>query len=147
MASLNKVFLIGNITRDPELRYATSGTAVSNFSIAVNRFYTGASGERKQDTCFIRIVTWGKQAETCSRFLNKGSPVFVEGRLSSRSWTGANGEKRSTIEVVADRVQFLGRLQTKEITGTEGDIDMEPPKEEDIPAEVEEEQAGEDVPF
>lgn len=114
MANLNKVFLIGNLTRDPELRYAASGTAVANFSLAVNRFYTAANGEKKQDTCFVRVVSWGKQAEVCSRYLNKGRPVFVEGRLSSRSWESPSGEKRTTIEVVAERIQFIDRPEAKE---------------------------------
>lgn len=122
MAYLNKVFLIGNLTRDPELRYATSGTAVANFSVAVNRFYTAADGEKKQDTCFVRVVTWAKQAEACSKYLSKGKPVFVEGRLSSSSWTGPNGEKRSRMDVVAERVQFLDRSQAKDTSESGGGV-------------------------
>ena len=143
MASLNKVFFIGNITRDPELRYAASGTAVCNFSLAVNRFYTSSNGEKKQDVCFVRVVTWAKQAEACSRYLSKGKPVFVEGRLSSPSWTDANGEKRSRIEVIAERVQFLARFQNPNAPGSE---------EKDVQADVQEEMKQEevkedDVPF
>ncbi len=109
MASLNKVFLIGNLTRDPELRYVPSGSAVTTFTIASNRTYTLQSGEKKEEVCFVRVVVWAKMAEVCGEYLSKGSPVFVEGRLQSRSWETPQGEKRSTIEVTAQNVQFLGR--------------------------------------
>lgn len=107
MASLNKVMLIGNLTRDPELRYIPSGSAVATFTVAVNRVYKTQTGEKKEQTSFIRIVVWGRRAEVCGEYLSKGSPVFVEGRLQSREWEGQDGQKRSTIEVVADNVQFL----------------------------------------
>ena len=106
-ASFNKVLLIGNLTRDPELRYVPSGTAVATFTIAVNRVYTSQAGEKKEEVSFIRIVVWGRRAEVCGEYLSKGSPVFIEGRLQSRSWEGQDGQKRSTTEVVADNVQFL----------------------------------------
>jgi len=118
---------------------------VSNFSLAVNRFYTGSDGEKKQDTCFVRIVTWGKQAEACSRYLSKGKPVFVEGRLSSRSWTGADGEKRSRIEVVADRVQFLERFQGKGSVETETGAPDSQTK--DVQVETQDGAKEDDVPF
>lgn len=108
-ASLNRVFLIGNLTRDPELRYLPSGQAVATFTIAVNRTYTSGTGEKKEDTSFIRVVVWARRAEVCNEYLRKGSPVFVEGRLQSRSWEAPDGAKRSSIEVVANNVQFLGR--------------------------------------
>src|SRR3989338_4441150 len=108
-ASLNKVLLIGNLTRDPELRYVPSGSAVANFSIAVNRAYTTQGGERREDVCFVRIVAWAKLAEICGEYLTKGSGVFVEGRLQSRSWETDEGQKRTTLEVVADNIQFLDK--------------------------------------
>jgi len=108
-SNLNKVFLMGNLTRDPELRYLPSGTAVTNFTIAINRVYTLQTGEKKEETTFMRIVVWARRAETCGEYLSKGSSVFVEGRLQSRSWEGQDGQKRNTVEVVADNVQFLGR--------------------------------------
>ena len=111
MASLNKVLLIGNLTRDPELRYIPSGSAVTSFTLAVNRVYKLQSGEKKEEVSFIRIVVWGRMAETCGEYLKKGSPVFVEGRLQSRSWDGPDGQKRSATEVVALNVQFLSRGQ------------------------------------
>ena len=120
MANLNRVLLMGNLTRDPELRYIPSGTAVTNFSIAVNRLYTSPSGEKKKETCFVRVVVWGRMAEACGEFLIKGSAVFVEGRLQSRSWEAADGQKRSTIEVVANNVQFLDRLKRKSAVSESG---------------------------
>ena len=107
MADLNRVFLIGRLTRDPELRYTQNGSPVTNFDLAINRAYTDTSGERKEVTDFIRVVTWRRQAETCSQYLNKGSLVFVEGRIGSRSWETQDGQKRHTTEVTAQRVQFL----------------------------------------
>ncbi len=107
-ASFNKVLLMGNLTRDPELRYIPSGQPVTSFTVAVNRNYMAQSGEKKEEVSFIRIVVWGKMAEICNEYLKKGRPVFVEGRLQSRSWEAQDGSKRSTIEVVAQNVQFLG---------------------------------------
>lgn len=107
MASLNRVFLMGNLTRDPELRYIPSGQAVTSFTLAMNRVYKLQTGEKKEETSFVRCVVWGRMAEVCSEYLKKGSPAFVEGRLQSRSWDGTDGQKRSTIEVIAQNVQFL----------------------------------------
>ncbi|MBI4358367.1 MAG: single-stranded DNA-binding protein [Candidatus Omnitrophica bacterium] len=112
-ANLNRVLLIGNLTRDPELRYIPSGQAVTTFTLAVNRTYVASTGEKKEEANFIRIVVWAKRAEVCHEYLRKGSPVFVEGRLQSRSWDAPDGTKRSTIEVVAQNVQFLGRGSAK----------------------------------
>ena len=108
-ASFNKVLLMGNLTRDPELRHIASGQPVVSFSLAVNRAYSGQSGEKKEDTTFVRVVAWARMAEICNEYLTKGSPVFVEGRLQSRSWEAQDGSKRSSLEVVASNVQFLGR--------------------------------------
>jgi single-strand DNA-binding protein len=108
MANLNKVLLIGNLTRDPELRYTPGGTAVANLRMATNRKFKDKTGEMKQDVCFVTVVAWDKQAEVCNQYLHKGSPLFVEGRLQSRSWDGSDGKKRTVLEVRAERVQFLG---------------------------------------
>ncbi len=108
-ASLNKVMLIGNLTRDPELRYVPSGQAVATFTVAANRTYNSQTGEKKEEVSFIRVVVWARRAEVCNEYLKKGSPVFVEGRLQSRNWEAPDGSKRSTIEVVAQNVQFLSR--------------------------------------
>jgi single-strand DNA-binding protein len=108
MASYNKVLLMGNLTKDPELRYTPQGTAVANLRLAVNRKYRSKDQELKEEVCFITAVVWNKQAETCNQYLHKGSSVFVEGRLQSRSWEDNTGAKRSVIEVRAERVQFMG---------------------------------------
>ncbi len=109
MASLNKVLLIGNLTRAPELRYTPGGSAVCEFGLAINRQYV-SNGQKQEETCFVDIVVWSKQAETCSRMLEKGAPVLVEGRLHYEQWQEReSGAKRSRLRVVADRVQFLSR--------------------------------------
>ena len=112
-ASLNKVLLMGNLTREPELRY-TPGTnsAVCEFGIAINRRFI-QNGQEKDETCFLDIVVWGKQAESCSRFLQKGASVFIEGRLVYDTWTEKDTQKkRSRIRVTAERVQFLSQQQS-----------------------------------
>ena len=108
-ANFNKVLIMGNLTRDPELRYIPSGQPVTNFSIAVNRVYNDQNGEKKEDTTFVKVVAWRRLAEICNEYLRKGSSVFVEGRLQSRSWQAQDGTKRSTIEIIAENVQFLSR--------------------------------------
>ncbi|MCS7180866.1 MAG: single-stranded DNA-binding protein [bacterium] len=104
--SLNKVFLIGRLTRDPELRYTTSGTAVATFGLAVNREFL-SKGERKEDTCYLNLVVWGKQAEICAEYLKKGNLIFVEGCLQYRTWETEDSEKKSVVEVRVERFQFL----------------------------------------
>ena len=105
--SLNRVQLIGNLTRDPELRYTPSGAAVCSFGLATNRSWTTDTGEKHEETEFHRIVSWNKLAELCSQFLVKGRKVYVEGRLSTRNWTGQDGQQRSTTEVVIDDMILL----------------------------------------
>ncbi|MDD5574789.1 MAG: single-stranded DNA-binding protein [Candidatus Omnitrophica bacterium] len=118
MANLNKVLLIGNLTRDPELRYTPGGTAVANLRMATNRRFKDKTGEMRQEVCFITVVAWDKQAEVCNQYLRKGSPLFVEGRLQTRSWDGNDGKKRSVVEVRAERIQFLGQAgQKSEVVG------------------------------
>ncbi|HUI06679.1 MAG TPA: single-stranded DNA-binding protein [Verrucomicrobiae bacterium] len=109
MASYNKVLLMGNLTRDPEVRYTPKGTAIANLGLAVNRVYTTESGEQKEEVTFVDIEVWGRQAETAGQYLSKGRPVFVEGRLRLDSWEDKeSGQKRNRLKVVAERVQFLG---------------------------------------
>ncbi|MBI4100403.1 single-stranded DNA-binding protein [Candidatus Microgenomates bacterium] len=105
--SLNRVQLIGNLTRDPELRYTPQGTAVCTFGLATNRSWTTDGGEKKEETEFHRIVAWNKLAELCSQLLTKGRKIYVEGRLSTRSWTGQDGGQRTTTEVVIDDMILL----------------------------------------
>ena len=141
---LNRVILMGNLTRDPEVRYIPSGAAVASFGLAVNRTYTTQSGEKKDEVCFVNIVVWGKQAESCGQYLNKGSLVLVEGRLSYRAWE-QEGQKRNTLEVRADRVQFLGKQKGAPSTGEEFRAETE---EEPVPeSHSKEGMTTEEVPF
>ena len=117
LPSVNKVVLIGNLTRDPELTHTASGAAVASFGLAVNRKYKQGD-EWKEDVCFVDITTWGNQAENSSKYLSKGSPVFVEGRLNFGSWE-KDGEKRNKLDVVASLVQFFGSTGHPPIGGDE----------------------------
>ena len=109
---MNKVILIGRLTKDPELRYTSSNTPVATFTLAVNRPFTNQSGEREAD--FINIVVWRKQAENCKNYINQGSQVAVEGRIQTRSYDDQNGQKRYVTEVIADNVQFLDTKAARE---------------------------------
>ena len=136
MASLNKVLLIGNLVRAPELRYTPTGTAVADLRVAVNRSYTTQSGERRDETCFLTVVVWGKQAESCREYLDKGSPILIEGRLQTRDWESKEGQKRTVTEVVAERVQFLGRGKAAApaaVPAAEPFGEETPPGDDDVP--------------
>ena len=107
-ASYNLCILMGNLTREPELRYLSNGTPVCNFGLAVNRVYTDSNGEKQEDTCFVDIAAWNRLAEVTAQYLHKGSPALVEGRLQQRSWETEDGSKRHKLEIVARSVKFLG---------------------------------------
>ena len=124
MASYNKVLLMGNLTKDPELRYTPQGTSVANLRMAVNRKYRTKDQELKEEVCFITAVVWNKQAETCNQYLHKGSSVFVEGRLQSRTWEDNTGAKRSVIEVRAERVQFMGAPGAPKAAGQTNEVHL-----------------------
>ncbi len=100
--NLNKVMLAGRLTRDVNLKWTPSGAAVADIGLAVNRSFTDSSGQKREETCFVDVVLWRKQAEVCHKYLRKGSPVFIEGRLSLDSWEDTAGQRRSTLRVVAD---------------------------------------------
>jgi single-strand DNA-binding protein len=117
MASFNKVILLGNLTRDPELRYTPNGTPVATFGLAVNR-RSGQGDERREEVCFVDIVTFGREAATASEFLSKGRAALIEGRLQWRSWEGQDGQKRSKHEVVAERIQFMPRAREEGLERT-----------------------------
>ncbi|MBI5186841.1 MAG: single-stranded DNA-binding protein [Nitrospinae bacterium] len=138
MANFNKVFLMGNLTRDPELRYTASGASVTSFGLAINSKYKHGE-EMKEETCFVDITAWGRLGETCSEYLSKGKPVFIEGRLNYRSWETAEGQKRSKLEVVASNVQFLGRAGDNR---TSNRMEENPP-----PPTSGEESPMDDIPF
>jgi single-strand DNA-binding protein len=126
--------LIGNLTRDPELRYTPGGTAVVNLRMATNRRFKDKTGEMKQEVCFITVVAWDKQAEVCNQYLRKGSPLFVEGRLQTRSWDGNDGKKRSVVEVRAERVQFLGQAGQKDDVVAEDHAQAAPEEKQAAPS-------------
>ncbi|HAS83060.1 MAG TPA: single-stranded DNA-binding protein [Verrucomicrobia bacterium] len=107
MASFNKVMLIGNLTRDPEVKFTPSGMAVADIRLAVNRRYRSADNQEHEETCFVNVTVWGKQAESCGQYLKRGRPVFIEGRLKYDEWE-KDGQKFNRLSVVAERVQFLG---------------------------------------
>jgi single-strand DNA-binding protein len=112
MANLNRVLLIGNLTRDPELRQTPKGTAVAQFGIAVNRTFRGEDGQSREETTFVDLEAWGKQAETIAKYMSKGRPIFIEGRLKLDQWEDKNGGgKRSKLRVVVENFQFLGSRQ------------------------------------
>src|SRR6202044_1064226 len=109
MANLNRVLLIGNLTRDPEVRYTPKGTAVTEIGLAVNRVYSGEAGEKKEETTFVDVTLWARQAEIAGQYLKKGRPVFIEGRLQLDTWDDKQtGQKRSRMRVVAENLQLLG---------------------------------------
>lgn len=137
--SLNKVQLIGNLTRDPELRYTPQGTAVCTFGLATNRTWVTEAGDQREDTQFHRIVAWNKLAEICSQLLFKGRRVYVEGRLKTRQWTAQDGSPRQTTEIVIDEMLILDSKRAPG-EGVEEEISPEEPTEmrEEPPAEEEE---------
>ncbi|MFA5794988.1 MAG: single-stranded DNA-binding protein [Candidatus Brocadiia bacterium] len=148
MAYLNKVFLMGNLTRDPELSYTPSGVPICKFGMAVNRKYTTKQGEQKEEVLFIDINVWKKQAENCAQYLKKGSQALIEGSLQLDSWQSKTGEKRSKIKVQAQTVKFMGggsgaRSETGAGPAKEPEpVDSEPISNVDVPEGPEEE-----VPF
>lgn len=163
--SLNRVELIGNLTRDPELRYTPSGTAVCSFGLATNRSWTTDTGEKHEESEFHNIVAWNKLAELCSQFLVKGRKVYVEGRLATRKWTGQDGQPRTTVEIVISDMILLdsrgsgagreeattedkspARKEESQSAKPEKESKEKKTKKEEEP-EGEEEVAPEDIPF
>lgn len=152
--SLNKVTLIGNLTRDPEMRYTPNGSAVSTFGIATNRSWTPSDGgETQEETEYHRIVAWGKLAEICSQLLFKGRKVYVEGRLQTRKWSGQDGVERQTTEIVIDNMIALGTPKGYEEEEYPSDKEKNPNSEEkQAPTKVkstekEQEVDIDDIPF
>lgn len=154
MSNLNKALLIGRLTKDPEMRYTPSGTAVTSFSIATNRWSTGPDGERKEFTDYHNIVAYpiGKRnlAETVAQYTRKGALVFVEGRIQTRSWEGQDGQKRRVTEIIANDVQFLeprgssgGGERVPAATRAPSTSGTEEPTGDDVPRDVD----PDDIPF
>lgn len=152
MANFNKVILAGNLTRDPQLSYLPSNTAVCEFGLAINRKWRSQNGEMKDETCFVEIRAYGKPAETLNQYMNKGKPLMVEGRLKYDQWEGKDGQKRSKLYVIAENFQFLGAPSGGGQRGGERPVassaprgqmaDEMPPMDEAATAPT-----GEDIPF
>lgn len=149
--NLNKVFLMGNLTRDPELKTLPSGSSVANFGVATNRVWKNQQGEKQEEVQFHNVVVFGKQADTVSQYLKKGSSVFVEGRLQTRNWEAQDGAKRTKTEIVAERVQFGPRKQAGSFAGKEGAETGKAGAKQEEPLETieypEEDIKPEEIPF
>ncbi|MGR3318969.1 MAG: single-stranded DNA-binding protein [Candidatus Anammoxibacter sp.] len=133
MSNFNKVFLMGNITRDPELRYMPNGTAIVSFGMAINRTFKSQDGEQKKETCFVDINMFGRRAEVISEYFSKGSSIFIEGRLRFEQWEAQDGQKRSKLVVVADNFEFLGSAQKNREDSENSEPSRVKPKSEDTP--------------
>ncbi len=154
MANLNRVLLIGNLTRDPELRVTPKGSSICQFGLAVNRTFKDASGQQREETTFVDIEAWGRQGEVISKYCTKGRPLFVEGRLRFDSWEDKNtGQKRSRLSVVLENFQFIGgRGDEQGGGGPSGGGDSAPrsstpPARQPAPPAAAEDNLDEDVPF
>jgi single-strand DNA-binding protein len=153
--SLNKCMIIGNLGRDPEMRYTPSGQAVTQFTVAVNRNYKDAQGERQEETEWFRVVAWGQQAEFAAEYLRKGAKVYIEGRIQTRQWEGQDGQKRYTTELVANTIQNLERRPREDAgdpgAGFEGGSQVRParpaPAGSRPAAEQPEPETYDDLPF
>lgn len=153
--NFNKVFILGNLTRDPELRQTPSGQSVATFGVATNSFFNDRAGQRQQRTEFHNVVVWGRQAEVASKFLKKGGMVFIEGRLQTRSWQDNQGQTRRVTEIICERMQLGPR--SSGISGGDGGGHQESPshegidfdsKENTLPEiDIEDEIRAEDIPF
>lgn len=146
MANFNKVILMGNLTRDPELRYTPKGTAIARLGIAVNRRWTSESGDQREETTFVDVDAFGRQAETLGQYMKKGRPIFIEGRLRLDSWEDKqSGQKRNKLSVVLENFQFLGSGQRDDsgeaparprpapAAAASSNTDAPPPEEDDVP--------------
>ena len=144
MANFNKVILLGNLTRDPQLSYLPSQTAVVDFGLAINRNWTGSDGQKKEEVCFVDCRAFGKPAETINKYCKKGNPLLVEGRLTFDSWTGKDGAKRSRLRVTVESFQFISAGGARQATAGSTEESQIPPTD----AGPEQPQAGgDDIPF
>jgi len=139
MSSFNKVILLGNLTRDPESRTTTNGTTICKLGMAVSRQYSTKDGERREETTFVDIDAFGKQAEVITKFMRKGRPLMVEGRLKLDQWETNDGQKRSKLGVVLENFQFVGGRQDEGESGGRDDSTQSQPSDDDT--------LDEDVPF
>jgi single-strand DNA-binding protein len=152
MANLNRVLLIGNLTRDPEVRYTPKGTAVADIGLAVNRIYSAEDGEKKEETTFVDVTLWGRQAEVAGQYLKKGRPVFIEGRLQLDTWDDKQtGQKRSRLRVVSENMQLLGSRPESEGSPSPGAVRRGPgpsaPAQKPEPRDPDLDVEPDDIPF
>jgi single-strand DNA-binding protein len=152
MANLNRVLLIGNLTRDPEVRYTPKGTAVADIGLAVNRIYSAEDGEKKEETTFVDVTLWGRQAEIAGQYLKKGRPVFIEGRLQLDTWDDKQtGQKRSRLRVVSENMQLLGSRPESEGSPSPGTVRRGPspstPAQKPEPRDPDLDVEPDDIPF
>ena len=146
MANLNKVIVLGNLTRDPELRYTPKGTAVGEIGVAINRVWNNEQGQRQEETTFVDVTLWGRHAELAQQYLTKGSGVFIEGRLQLETWEDkATGQKRSKLKVVGENLQFMPDGKQRERSAPAADS---APRREAAPAaSTADSDEEEDIPF
>ena len=151
MASFNKVILLGNLTRDPEIRYTPKGTAVTELGMAVNRVYTAENGEKREETTFVDVTLWGRTAEIAGEYLKKGRPVFIEGRLQLDTWDDkTSGQKRSKLKVVGEGLQLIGSRPAGSAGGggdEEGSSAARPSKSTPPPKAAPSEPDDDEIPF
>src|SRR5271163_2499627 len=150
MANLNRVLLIGNLTRDPEVRYTPKGTAVTEIGLAVNRIYSGEDGEKKEEVTFVDVTLWARQAEVAGQYLKKGKPVFIEGRLQFDTWDDKQtGQKRSRLRVIAESMQLLGARENgdRPADRTQGAAVGSAPAQQTRPRDPDLDAEPDDIPF
>jgi single-strand DNA-binding protein len=156
MANYNRVILVGNLTRDPEIRYTPSGTAVTQFGLAVNRTWRSQEGDNREEVCYIDITAWGRVGEIISEYKSKGDPILIEGRLQMESWQAQDGQKRTKHVVVVENFQFLDRggrregpplEQPRQARPAPAPAPQQQPKPQDEPQGGDDAFGGDDVPF
>jgi len=147
MASLNKILLMGNLTRDPQLSYTPNQTAVVDFGLAVNRKWTGQDGNQREETCFVDCRAFGRQAENLNKYLSKGRLVFIEGRLTFNSWTAQDGTRRSKHRVTVENFQFLPGSPGRDVGQDEPSTEKSDSQVEDVPSRAEQQSKVDDIPF
>lgn len=148
MAGYNRVILLGNLTRDPQLRYLPNNLAVCEFGLAVSRRFRDRDGNQKEDVCFVDVSAFGRQGETINQYMSKGRPILIEGRLRYDTWTGQDGQKRSKLSVVVDTFQFVGPRGEGQPAGAPQDRAAPAPDDRGAPAGPEElPPSGDDLPF
>ena len=145
MANLNKVMLIGNLTRDPELRYTPKGTAVAELSLAINRTWNNEAGQKQEEVTFVEVTLWGKTAELAQKFLVKGRSVYLEGRLTLDTWDDKEtGKKRSKLKVVADTLQFISDGKNRSESAPDSERSQQ---RQSTPPPADHDQPDDDIPF